>query len=247
MTEDMSGQEAQGEAKKKYCRGRQFSGESELDYFRRFSQNLDVMRAVGLDMPTDAAIAYRFLDGLDQIKHGEMMRTLRNNVRRGIEEFPTTLENAFDFVNEYIPYHPYAKGTPNRDRGEPAVYSTEADSCKECGRTHRGALRRKETTDSSRMPNQGSVVQPKPAGRKRLPKRTVLVPPQKTCDSNEKKKEKKTDRHEKAMVCDESDSDSDDDYLIFTFTKEQDDECESIPDLDSDDSSDDDDDDEDNI
>ena len=95
MTEDMSGQEAQGEAKKKYCRGRQFSGESELDYFRRFSQNLGVMRAVGLDMPPDAANVYRFLDGLDPTKHNEIMRTLRNNVRPGIEEFPTSLEDAF--------------------------------------------------------------------------------------------------------------------------------------------------------
>lgn len=243
MTEDMSAQEAQGEAEKKYYRGRQFSGETELDYFRRFSQNLDVMRAVGLDMPTDAAIAYRFLDGLDPTKHSEMMRTLRNNVRRGIEEFPTSLEDAFDFVNEYIPYHPYAKSTTNQDRGEPAVYSTEANSCKECGRTHRGACWGKnfEKKRDNRQQSNAKSRERRPvkgSEKEESAEAHSASSSVKVHDSDRKKKnEKKTEKPKKAMVCDDSDSNSDDDYLTFTFTKEQDDECESIPDLVSDDSS----------
>ena len=51
MTEDMSTQEAQSQAEKKYLKCRQYSGESELDYKRRFKLTLDVMQAVGLTLP----------------------------------------------------------------------------------------------------------------------------------------------------------------------------------------------------
>lgn len=87
MTEDMSTQVAQSEAEKKYHKWRQYAEESEFDYKRRFKLTLDVIQAVGLVLPSDAAIAYRLLDGLDPYVHGEMMRTLRNNVRRGIKDF----------------------------------------------------------------------------------------------------------------------------------------------------------------
>ena len=60
------------------------------------------------------------------------MRTLRNNVRRWIENFPVA------FVNEYNPARPSGRSVHGRDRGESAAFSFELQKCDQCGRLHGG-------------------------------------------------------------------------------------------------------------
>jgi len=95
----------------RYERLHQYSGETILDFKRRFQHALDAMKSVGLPAIPPTSIATRFIINLDNSRYASFKAEITNWAKNGIKPYPQTLEEAFESASTYKDASPSAPTT----------------------------------------------------------------------------------------------------------------------------------------
>ena len=91
----------QEQTRMRYENVKQYSGETILDYKRRFQHAIDAMTAVGIPIMAQSSIAARFIINLDNNRYGAYKADVTNWAKNSIKSYPNTLEIAFESASTY--------------------------------------------------------------------------------------------------------------------------------------------------
>ena len=94
--------ELQQEAKAKYNRLYQKDNQTLLEFkneFKHVVENLKILEVIAI--PAEENLALDFLWKVNKKYYGDVINQLKNNVRRSIENYPTTVEKAYELLKQY--------------------------------------------------------------------------------------------------------------------------------------------------
>ena len=108
-----------------YQADRMSTSESLLSFYHRLKlryENCELLEVK--DIPDQQGAARDFYSKLDEGRYGNFYRDKRNNTKRGIDKWPTTLQEAYEEVEAWLP--PTWKSNDSRP-GRPAVFSAMSE------------------------------------------------------------------------------------------------------------------------